>query len=62
MALPTFEEMREDAWHHLSVALDDLCATNWASGTGPTDRRADALKKARSLIVGAQTELHKARR
>lgn len=61
MQLPTFEEMRRNAHRLLGDAQDEL-RSDWAPGTGPTDKQADAVIEARKHIAKAKAALDKAAR
>ena len=61
MQLPTFEEMRSNAHRLLGDAQDEL-RSDWAPGTGPTDKQADAVAEARRFIAKAKEALDKAGR
>jgi hypothetical protein len=60
MGLPTFEEMRRDAYRYINDALDVL-RSDWAPGTGPTDRQAE-LHEARAGLLRAKKALDEAGR
>jgi hypothetical protein len=59
MALPTFEEMRQDAHRELGDVLDGM-RSDWQPGAGPTREQAEAWREARQLIVEAQAALDRA--
>lgn len=59
MALPTFEEMRRNAYRYIADALDEL-RSDWAPGTGPTDRQAELLHEARAGLLRAKKALDEA--
>lgn len=57
--LPTFEEMRHNAYSLLGGVQDEL-RTGWREGTGPTEQQAEALHRARKAIVEAKAALDRA--
>ncbi|MFI7468169.1 hypothetical protein [Nonomuraea sp. NPDC049646] len=59
--LPTFEQMRRNAHRLLGDAQDEL-RSDWASGTGPTDKQAAAAAEARKHIAAAKAALDRAAR
>ena len=61
MSLPLFEEMRRHAHRLLGDAEDEL-RSDWAPGSGPTDRQAAALSEARQHIARARAALDRAAR
>jgi hypothetical protein len=60
MALPSFEEMRHRAYRLLEQAEDEL-RSDWAPGTGPNEKQAEAASQAREHIHQAQAALDRAR-
>jgi hypothetical protein len=61
MGLPTFEEMRRNAYRYINDALDEL-RSDWAPGSGPTDVQAELLHEARSGLLRAKSALEEAGR
>lgn len=59
--LPTFEEMRRNAYRAVNDALDEL-RSDWKSGTGPTHRQAELLREARAGLLRAKKALDEAGR
>lgn len=59
--LPTFDEMRSNAFALLGDAEDEL-RSDWRPGTGPNDEQAEAIQEARRAIVQAKAALDKANR
>lgn len=59
--LPTFEEIRAEAYRVLGDAQDVLLS-DWLPGTGPTDSQAGALRDARLAIADAKSALNDAAR
>lgn len=59
--LPTFDEMRANAFAMLGDAEDEL-RSDWRDGTGPTRNQADALRDARQAIAEAKAALDRAGR
>jgi hypothetical protein len=59
--LPTFDEMRSNAFALLGDAEDEL-RSDWRPGTGPNDEQAEAVQEARRAIVQAKAALDKANR
>lgn len=59
--LPTFDEMRSNAFALLGDAEDEL-RSDWRPGTGPNDAQAEAIQKARRAIVQAKAALDEASR
>lgn len=57
--LPTFEEIRAEAYRLLGDAQDVL-RSDWLAGAGPTDGQADALRDARMAIADAKQALNDA--
>jgi hypothetical protein len=56
MSLPTFEEMRRNAFKLLGDAQDEL-RSDWAPGTGPNNQQVAALQRARAAISQAKNAL-----
>lgn len=54
--LPTFEDMRSNAFALLGDAEDEL-RSDWRDGTGPTREQAEALREARQAIAKAKAAL-----
>jgi hypothetical protein len=61
MTLPTFEEMRRQAFASLGDAEDEL-RSDWRPGAGPTTKQAHAAAEARQLIARAKNALDQAPR
>lgn len=61
MALPTFEEIRLNAYILIDDALDEL-RSDWAPGTGPTHKQAELLHEARAGLLRAKKVLDEAGR
>jgi hypothetical protein len=61
MALPTFEEMRRNAYRYINDALDEL-RSDWAPFAGPTDVQAELLHEARAGLLRAKAALDEAGR
>ncbi len=59
--LPTFEEMRCNAFALLGDAEDEL-RSDWRPGAGPTKEQAQATAEARRHIAAAKAELDRAGR
>lgn len=59
--LPTFDEMRSNAFALLGDAEDEL-RSDWRKGTGPTREQGRALREAREAIAQAKAALDKAGR
>lgn len=59
MSLPTFEEMRRNAFKLLGDTEDEL-RSDWRSGTGPTRAQAKAANEAKALIARAKNALDRA--
>jgi hypothetical protein len=59
--LPTFEEMRRNAYALLGDVQDEL-RSDWALGSGPTDAQADAIAEAHRAIAAAKVALDRAAR
>ena len=59
--LPTFREMRANAFALLGDVEDEL-RSDWRAGTGPTDAQADAVSDARVAIAQAKAALDAAGR
>lgn len=57
--LPTFEEMRRNAYRLLGDAADEL-RSDWREGTGPTARQNLAKVRAMELIGQAKDALNEA--
>ena len=61
MELPTFEEMRRNAYGMLGDVEDEL-RSDWREGAGPTRAQAEAARRARDLIVQTKAALDEAAR
>jgi hypothetical protein len=59
--LPTFDDMRSNAFALLGDAEDEL-RSDWRNGTGPTREQAEALREARQAIAKAKAALDRAGR
>lgn len=59
--LPTFEEMRRNAYRLLGDARDEL-RSDWKPGTGPASAQADAVNTALHHIAQAKAALDRAAR
>jgi hypothetical protein len=59
--LPTFQEMRREAYAKLGD-VEDILRSDWRSGTGPTTEEADAGSEARRYIAKAKAALNRAAR
>lgn len=59
--LPTFDEMRSNAFALLGDVEDEL-RSDWREGSGPTHEQAEALQEARRAIREAKAALDKAGR
>jgi hypothetical protein len=59
--LPTFDDMRSNAFALLGDAEDEL-RSDWRDGTGPTREQAEALREARQAIAKAKAALDRAGR
>ena len=59
--LPTFQEMRREAFAMLGD-VEDVLRSDWRSGTGPTTEQADAAMQARRHIAEAKAALDEAAR
>jgi hypothetical protein len=59
--LPTFDDMRADAYALLGD-VQDVLRTDWRPGTGPTLHQADATFEAQRHIALAKAALNKAAR
>lgn len=59
--LPTFDEMRSNAFALLGDAEDEL-RSDWRQGTGPNREQGRALREAREAIAQAKAALDKAGR
>lgn len=57
--LPTFEEMRSNAFALLGDAEDEL-RSDWREGTGPNHEQAEAVREARQSIAKAKAALDRA--
>lgn len=56
MQLPTFQEMRRNAFALLGDVEDEL-RSDWRPGTGPSKAQAEAAAHARELIAKAKAAL-----
>lgn len=61
MSLPTFEDMRRNAFRLLGDAEDEL-RSDWRSGTGPTVEQGRAANEAKQHIAKAKAALDRAAR
>ena len=59
--LPTFDDMRSNAFALLGDAEDEL-RSDWRDGTGPTHEQAEVLREARQAIAKAKAALDRAGR
>lgn len=59
MQLPTFQEMRHNAYAMLGDVEDEL-RSDWRPGTGPTSEQAQAAREAKVLIAQAKAALNRA--
>lgn len=59
--LPTFEEMRRNAFALLGDAQDEL-RSDWRPGTGPSREQGEAVQVARRHIAAAKAALDEAAR
>lgn len=59
--LPTFEEMRSNAYAMLGDVEDEL-RSDWRDGTGPTSEQMEALHDAYQAIAQAKDALNRAAR
>lgn len=59
--LPTFQEMRHEAFAMLGD-VEDVLRSDWRSGTGPTTAQADSATEARRYIAEAKATLDQAAR
>jgi hypothetical protein len=59
--LPTFEEMRSNAFAMLGDVEDEL-RSDWREGAGPNHEQAEALRDARRAIAQAKAALDEAGR
>ncbi|ACL42190.1 hypothetical protein Achl_4239 (plasmid) [Pseudarthrobacter chlorophenolicus A6] len=59
--LPTFDEMRSNAFAMLGDVEDEL-RSDWRDGTGPSSDQAQALREARQAIAQAKAALDRAAR
>jgi hypothetical protein len=59
--LPTFEDMRSNAFALLGDAEDEL-RSDWREGTGPNREQGKALREAREAIAQAKAALDAAAR
>lgn len=57
--LPTFDEMRSNAFAMLGDVEDEL-RSDWREGTGPSTEQAKALREARQAIAQAKAALDRA--
>ncbi len=57
--LPTFQEIRSDAYRLLGDTQDVL-RSDWPEGHGPTAKQAKAVAKARDHIAKAKAALNEA--
>lgn len=57
--LPTFEDMRRNAFALLGDAQDEL-RSDWRAGTGPTPQQGAAAAEARRYIAKAKAALDRA--
>lgn len=57
--LPSFQDMRRDAYRCLGDAQDHL-RSDWREGAGPTAEQAQALMRARNAIAEAKQALNEA--
>lgn len=57
--LPTFEEIRAEAYRLLGDAQDVL-RSDWRAGAGPSDVQANSLRDARIAIADAKQALNDA--
>lgn len=57
--LPTFEQVRRDAYRELGDVLDGL-RSDWQPGAGPTREQREALNAARAHIAVAREKLNQA--
>uniref|UniRef100_UPI003F497D00 hypothetical protein n=1 Tax=Promicromonospora sp. CA-289581 TaxID=3240013 RepID=UPI003F497D00 len=60
-ALPTFHQIRDNAYAALGDVQDEL-RSDWRPGTGPTPQQREALDRARTLIAQAKDALNEAAR
>lgn len=56
-SLPTFEEVRRNAYAMLGDVEDEL-RSDWRDGSGPTDKQAAAVREARRHVAAAKAELN----
>lgn len=56
-SLPTFEEVRRNAYAMLGDVEDEL-RSDWRQGCGPTDKQAMAVREARRHVAAAKAELN----
>ncbi|GAA4032920.1 hypothetical protein GCM10023063_15350 [Arthrobacter methylotrophus] len=59
--LPTFDEMRSNAFAMLGDVEDEL-RSDWRDGAGPNREQAEALRQARQAIAQAKEALDRAGR
>jgi hypothetical protein len=59
--VPTFEDMRREAFSRLGD-VEDVLRSDWRPGTGPTWKQADAMIDAQRHIAQAKAALDKAAR
>jgi hypothetical protein len=57
--LPTFNEMRSNAYAMLGDVEDEL-RSDWREGSGPNRGQAEALREARQAIAQAKEALNRA--
>ena len=57
--LPTFEDIRQDAYRELGDVQDGL-RSDWRPGAGPTQAQARALADAKEHIAQAKAALNRA--
>jgi hypothetical protein len=57
--LPTFDEMRSNAFAMLGDVEDEL-RSDWRPGAGPSSDQAEALREARQAIALAKAALDRA--
>jgi hypothetical protein len=60
-ALPTFQDIRQEAYATLGDA-EDWLRSDWRPGTGPTPEQGAAARRARELIAQAKNALNEAAR
>lgn len=59
--LPTFDEIRSNAFAMLGDVEDEL-RSDWRDGTGPSHEQGEALREARRAIAQAKAALDRAAR